>query len=96
MSRYKRIIDDTLRSHTRPAQETESRIAVTVLPLSSFSPILRDDPVEPATSKAVCFAEHLRRALADDRARRLCVARGHPRHDGAIGDAQGIDPVDLQ
>jgi len=29
MSRYKRIIGDTLRSHTRPAQET--RIAVTVL-----------------------------------------------------------------
>jgi hypothetical protein len=31
MSRYKRIIDDTLRSHTRPAQEVEIRIAVTVL-----------------------------------------------------------------
>jgi hypothetical protein len=31
MSRYKRIIGDTLRSHTRPAQETETRIAVTVL-----------------------------------------------------------------
>jgi hypothetical protein len=31
MSRYKRIIGDTLRSHTRPAQETESRIAVAVL-----------------------------------------------------------------
>ena len=29
MSRYKRIIGDTLRSHSRPAQET--RIAVTVL-----------------------------------------------------------------
>ena len=29
MSRYKRIIGDTLRSHTRPVQET--RIAVTVL-----------------------------------------------------------------
>jgi hypothetical protein len=31
MSRYKRIIGDTLRSHNRPAQETETRIAVTVL-----------------------------------------------------------------
>jgi hypothetical protein len=31
MSRYKRIIGDTLHSHTRPAQETESRIAVAVL-----------------------------------------------------------------
>ena len=31
MSRYKRIIGDTLRSHTRPAQEVETRIAVTVL-----------------------------------------------------------------
>jgi hypothetical protein len=31
MSRYKRIIGDTLRSHSRPAQETETRIAVTVL-----------------------------------------------------------------
>jgi hypothetical protein len=31
MSRYKRIIGDTLRSHTRPAQETETRIAGTVL-----------------------------------------------------------------
>ena len=31
MSRYKRIIGDTLRSHTRPAQEVEIRIAVTVL-----------------------------------------------------------------
>ena len=29
MSRYKRIIGDTLRSHSRPAQKT--RIAVTVL-----------------------------------------------------------------
>ena len=28
---YKRIIGDTLRSHTRPAQEVETRIAVTVL-----------------------------------------------------------------
>ena len=31
MSRYKRIIGDTLRSHTRSAQEVETRIAVTVL-----------------------------------------------------------------
>ena len=31
MSRYKRIIGDTLRSRSRPAQETESRIAVAVL-----------------------------------------------------------------
>jgi Transposase DDE domain len=31
MSRYKRIIGDTLRSHSRPAQETETRIAVSVL-----------------------------------------------------------------
>ena len=31
MSRYKRIIGDTLRSHSRPAQETETRIAVAVL-----------------------------------------------------------------
>jgi hypothetical protein len=31
MSRYKRITGDTLRSHTRPAQEVETRIAVTVL-----------------------------------------------------------------
>jgi hypothetical protein len=31
MSRYKRIIGDTLRSHSRPTQETETRIAVTVL-----------------------------------------------------------------
>jgi hypothetical protein len=30
MSRYKRIIGDTLRSHTRPAQELETWIAVTV------------------------------------------------------------------
>src|SRR3954467_1435257 len=31
MSRYKRIIGDTLRSHTRPVQEVETRIAVTIL-----------------------------------------------------------------
>jgi hypothetical protein len=31
MSRYKRIIGDTLRSHARPAQKVETRIAVTVL-----------------------------------------------------------------
>jgi hypothetical protein len=31
MSRYKRIIGDTLRSHSRPAQEIETRIAVNVL-----------------------------------------------------------------
>ena len=31
MSRYKRIIGDTLRSHSRPAQEVETRIAVDVL-----------------------------------------------------------------
>jgi hypothetical protein len=31
MSRYKRIIGDTLRSHSRPAQEVETRIAAKVL-----------------------------------------------------------------
>ena len=31
MSRYKRIIGDTLRSHSRLEQEAETRIAVTVL-----------------------------------------------------------------
>jgi len=31
MSRYKRIIGDILRSHSRPAQETETRIAVSIL-----------------------------------------------------------------
>jgi hypothetical protein len=31
MSRYKRIIGDTLRSHARPAQKVKTRIAVTVL-----------------------------------------------------------------
>jgi hypothetical protein len=31
MSRYKRIIGNPLRSHSRPAQEVETRIAVTVL-----------------------------------------------------------------
>jgi hypothetical protein len=31
MSRYKRIIGNTLRSHTRSAQEVETRIAVNVL-----------------------------------------------------------------
>jgi hypothetical protein len=31
MSRYKRIIGDTLRSHARPAQEVETRIAAKVL-----------------------------------------------------------------
>jgi hypothetical protein len=31
MSRYKRIIGDILRSHSQLAQETETRIAVTVL-----------------------------------------------------------------
>jgi len=31
MRRYKRIIGDTLCSHSRPAQEVETRIAVTVL-----------------------------------------------------------------
>ena len=31
MSRYKRIIGDILRSHSRQAQEVETRIAVTVL-----------------------------------------------------------------
>jgi hypothetical protein len=31
MSRYKRIIGDTLRCHNRPAQETETRIAVSIL-----------------------------------------------------------------
>ncbi len=31
MSRYKRIVGDTLRSHSRPAQEVETRIAVSML-----------------------------------------------------------------
>ncbi len=31
MSRYKRIIGDTLRARSRPAQETETRIAVSIL-----------------------------------------------------------------
>ena len=31
MRRYKRIIGDTLRSQSRPAQEVETRIAVNVL-----------------------------------------------------------------
>jgi hypothetical protein len=31
MSRYKRIIGDTVRSHSRPAQEVETRIAVSIL-----------------------------------------------------------------
>jgi hypothetical protein len=31
MSRYKRIIGDTLRSHSQPAQEVETRIAVSIL-----------------------------------------------------------------
>jgi hypothetical protein len=31
MSRYKRIICDTLRSQSQPTEETESRIAVAVL-----------------------------------------------------------------
>ena len=31
MSRYKRIIGDTLRTPARPAQEVEIRIAVTIL-----------------------------------------------------------------
>ncbi|UEM24276.1 hypothetical protein JL100_032060 (plasmid) [Skermanella mucosa] len=31
MSRYKRIIGDTLRSHGRQAQETEIRIAASIL-----------------------------------------------------------------
>ena len=31
MSRYKRIIGDTLRSHGQPSQEVETRITVTVL-----------------------------------------------------------------
>ena len=31
ISRYKRIIGDTLRSHSRPAQEVETRIAVSIL-----------------------------------------------------------------
>jgi hypothetical protein len=31
LSRYKRIIGDTLRSHSQPAQETETRIAVSIL-----------------------------------------------------------------
>jgi hypothetical protein len=30
MSRYKRIIGDTLRARSRPAQETETRIAVRI------------------------------------------------------------------
>lgn len=31
MRQYKRIIGETLRSHGRPAQKTETRIAVTIL-----------------------------------------------------------------
>jgi hypothetical protein len=31
MSRYKRIIGDTLRSHSRPAQEVKTQIAVSIL-----------------------------------------------------------------
>ncbi len=31
MSRYKRIIGDTLHSHSQPAQEVETRIAVSIL-----------------------------------------------------------------
>ena len=31
MSRYKRIIGDTLRSHIQSAQETETRTAVSIL-----------------------------------------------------------------
>ena len=31
ISRYKRIIGDTMRSHGRPSQEVETRIAATVL-----------------------------------------------------------------
>ena len=31
MSRYRRIIGNILRSHSRPAQEVETRIAVTIL-----------------------------------------------------------------
>ncbi|EWY36183.1 hypothetical protein N825_29450 [Skermanella stibiiresistens SB22] len=31
MSRYKSIIGDTMRSHTRAGQEVETRIAVTIL-----------------------------------------------------------------
>jgi len=44
MSRYKRIIGDTLRSHTRPAQET--RIAVSIL--NRMLDLGRPESVRPA------------------------------------------------
>jgi hypothetical protein len=46
MSRYKRIIGDTLRSHTRPAQEVETRIAVNVL--NRMLDLARPDSVRAA------------------------------------------------
>ena len=46
MSRYKCIIGDTLRSHARPAQETEIRIAVTVL--NRMLDLARPDSVRAA------------------------------------------------
>jgi hypothetical protein len=46
MSRYKRIIGDTLRARSRPAQETETRIAVTVL--SRMLDLARSESVRAA------------------------------------------------
>jgi hypothetical protein len=46
MSRYKRIIGNTLRSHTRPAQEVETRIAVNVL--NRMLDLARPDSVRAA------------------------------------------------
>lgn len=65
-------------------------------PLSSLSRLPQENPLETVTSKPVRSAEHLRCALANDRAGCLGVACGHSRHDGAVGDAQGVDPVNLQ
>jgi transposase len=46
MSRYKRIIGDTLHSHTRPAQKVETRIAVNVL--NRMFDLGRPEPVRVA------------------------------------------------
>jgi hypothetical protein len=34
--------------------------------------------------------------LADDDAGSHCVARGHARHDGAVGDSEILDSIDLK
>jgi hypothetical protein len=46
MSRYKRIIGDTLRSHSRPAQKIKTWIAVTVL--NRMLDLARPDSVRAA------------------------------------------------